>query len=112
MKLFNLHLRVTAQELAMVLKSVPGASVISLSSHAVVEHLPRKVKLNGVTGRDFALKYIREHKSFTSTDMNKAFEKSGRNPKSASPCLSKLKAEGVLYLKDGVYYRKSTVAAS
>lgn len=111
MKLFNLHLRVNPQDLAAILKTTPGATVVSLSSHVVVEHQPRIVKPNGVTGRDFALKYIRDHKSFTSADIAKAFKKDGRNPKSASPCISKLKDDGVLYLKEGIYYRKATVAA-
>lgn len=106
MKLFNLHLRVNPQDLAAILKTTPGATVVSLSSHAVVEHAPRIVKPNGVTGRDFTLHFIHANKSFTYEDLAKAFAKDKRNPKSASPCLSKLKAEGVVHLKDGTYYRK------
>ncbi len=108
MRLFNLHLRVSAQDMANILKTTPGATVVSLSSHAVVEHRePRKVKVNGSTGRDFTLEFMKKKAAFTSAEIAEAFKKSGRNPKSASPCVSKLKAEGHLHLKNGTYYRKS-----
>lgn len=81
---------------------VDMASATSTKTHTE----PRKVKPNGQTGMEFTTSWIKKHRLFSASDLSTAFKKGKRNPKSASPVLSKLKADGTIKLMpNGMYAR-------
>ena len=102
MKRFNITLHLTLKQIVRLIHEHPDYEILETKDHS-----PRKPRANGeMTGRDLALHYIKQHRTFTYGELVKVFTQDKRSHKSASPVLSHLKAEGLVKReKDGTYSR-------
>ena len=103
MKYYHVTLRATLEQLLELARKHPSLEIATVQR----THEPRKPRGNGeMTGRDLALHYIKQHRTFTYPELVKVFTQDKRSHKSASPVLSHLKAEGLVKReKDGTYSR-------